>query len=227
MLTLALETSSSLGSLALRRNGRVCEELFLPAIGRRATRFLLPELMRFLARHALKPRDLDLLAVSLGPGAFTGLRVGVTCAKTLAWATGRPLVAVDSLLAIAQNSPAAPLVAVAIDAQRQGVLLALYQPGVNGRGRPLGTTRLVRRDELASHVPENALLTGPGLTSLDANQIAGRSTAPRPFWLPRAATVARLADDQFLRGEIADPHSLEPCYARRSAAEDQWAAAGK
>lgn len=227
MNTLAIETSSSVGSLALRRDGRVLEELYLPAIGRRATRMLLPEMIRFLGRHGLRPRDLNLIGVSVGPGAFTGLRVGVTCAKTLAWATDRPLVAVDSLLAIARNIPASPLVAVVLDAQRQGVLVGRYQRDTDGRQRRLEPIRLVARGELPDHIPNRARLTGPGLAGLDADWLAGRPIAPRPLWLPRASAVASLAEEQFAQGDVADPHSLEPRYARRSAAEEQWIAAGK
>src|SRR5262245_58515613 len=104
ILTLALESSGPAGSIALLEGERVLGEQTLE-LGCRHGQALLPEIRRLLARCNRTARDCRLVAVSIGPGSFTGLRVGVTCAKTMAFATGCQVAAVDTLLAIAANSP--------------------------------------------------------------------------------------------------------------------------
>ena len=221
MTILGIETSSPLGSLALRRDDRCLEERFLPALARRGTRILVPEIMAFLRRHDLRPADLDAVAVSIGPGGFTGLRVGLTCAKTLAWANGASLVAVDTFQAVAENVPSEESVAVIVDGQRRGVLLGIMSRTRGGGWERLGPFEMVRREELRDRISGVAMLSGSGLMGLDVGLIHGVPIAPRPLWLPRAAVVARIGEDRFRRGDIDDPLTIEPRYARRSAAEEQ------
>src|SRR5438552_3091101 len=99
-LTLAIETSGIVGSIALCSDGERIEERTLQ-LGRHHGQSLIPELRQLLEDHRRKPRDCDLIAVSIGPGSFTGLRVGVVCAKTLAYVTGSRVAAVDTFHAIA------------------------------------------------------------------------------------------------------------------------------
>lgn len=223
MITLGIETSGSVGSLALRREGRCVEEMFLPELSRRHARMLVPELMGFLRRHGVRPRELGLVAVSVGPGAFTGLRVGVSCAKTLAYSTATPLVAVDTFLAIAENTPGAGRVAVIADAQRRGVLLGIFTRTRAGGWERAAAPAVVRREDLKTHLAGVELVSGPGLIGLDRGLVAGLEIARREYWLSRAAVAARLGEERFSRGEAEDPLVLEPHYARRSAAEDQRA----
>lgn len=104
MLTLAIETSGPVGSLALLE-GRNCLAERTLQLGTQHGQSLVPELRRMLVDLGKSPRDCELLAVSTGPGSFTGLRIGVVCAKTWAYATGCRLVAVDTHQAIAMNAP--------------------------------------------------------------------------------------------------------------------------
>ena len=221
MTILGIETSSPLGSLALRRDGHCVEERFLSGLSRRGTRILVPELMAFLRRHDMRPSDLDAVAVSIGPGGFTGLRVGLTCAKTLAWASGASLVAVDTFQAVAENVPSEESVAVIVDGQRRGVLLGIMSRTPGGSWERLGPFAMVRREELRDRIAGVAMLSGSGLIGLDPGLIHEIPIAPRSLWLPRAAVIARLGEDRFRQGEIDDPLTIEPRYARRSAAEEQ------
>src|SRR5262245_22963627 len=104
MLTLAVETSGPVGSVALL-DGEQCLDERVLELGRHHGQALVPEIGRLLAGQGRMPRDCALIAVSAGPGSFTGLRVGIVCAKTLAYAAGCRVAAVDTLLAIACNSP--------------------------------------------------------------------------------------------------------------------------
>ena len=104
---LAIETSSRLGSVALAEDGNTLLQDAFPHGLQHAARIILAvdELCRQL--H-WTPRDIREIYVSAGPGSFTGLRIGITLAKTLAWATGAALVAVPSVRVLADNAPAMP-----------------------------------------------------------------------------------------------------------------------
>src|SRR5687768_2419931 len=105
MLVLSIETSGTGGSIALVDDRACLAERSLSQAGRRHARTLVFELKQLLAEREVAPGDLGAVAVSIGPGSFTGLRVGVVCAKTLAYAVSTKLVAVDTFLAIAAQSP--------------------------------------------------------------------------------------------------------------------------
>src|SRR5712671_1633891 len=104
LLTLAIETSGPLGSVAVIEAGQVLGEETLE-LGRQHGQSLIPTIGRVLADSGKKARDCQLVAVSVGPGSYTGLRVGVVCAKTLAYVANCRLAAVDTLQSIACNSP--------------------------------------------------------------------------------------------------------------------------
>src|SRR4051794_26395153 len=102
---LAIDTSTTRAAVAISTRGGAVH--VAPDGGdRRHGRSLLPGVRAVLGAAGLAAGDLDFMAVGLGPGSYTGLRIGLTAAKTLAYATGRPLVGLDSLEVIARNAPA-------------------------------------------------------------------------------------------------------------------------
>jgi tRNA threonylcarbamoyladenosine biosynthesis protein TsaB len=223
MILLAVETSGPVGSLALRRDGRCLEERFLPELGRRHAQSLVPETVAFLRRHGVEPANVNAVAVSVGPGSFTGLRVGVTFAKTFAYAAGAELVAVETFHAIAENTPAASSIIVTADAQRGGLIVGRYIRGADGRFRRDGELRLVTPSELASSLRPADLLTGPGVDRL-SNSASVEIAAPH-LRQPRASTVGSLGEELLRTGHTADPWTLEPLYVRKSSAEEKREAA--
>jgi len=162
--------------------------------------------------------DLGAVAVSTGPGNFTGLRIGLATAKTLAWSLGIPLVAVPTLEVLAaQCSFHAHPIGVVMDAKRGEVFWGLFRcpedwPQVleGPRRLPVG--------ELPALVSLPLLLTGPGL---DAHrETLTRLLPPEITWAPpdlrwpRASTLARLARRRLELGLIANPAQLIPTYLR-------------
>ena len=102
---LALDTSTERAAIGLgTRSGMVYAETTDAA--RKHGRDLIPRLAEILAKGGLSPRDIEVIGVGVGPGSFTGLRVGVTAAKTLAYTTGAVLIGLDSLEVVACNAPA-------------------------------------------------------------------------------------------------------------------------
>lgn len=234
MKWLGIETSSPVFSVAVSDGEKILACLQGEGQGRPSS--LLTDLIQqALIQARLTLAQVDALAVSIGPGSFTGLRVGVMTAKTLAWALAKPVQPVSSLEAIAQNlappphhpqvvgSPAGGGVAgsprdvlVFLDARKGNVYSALFSPSGDG-----GLTR-VTEDELLS--PTEALtlardvtvLVGDGLKKYGALVAAATGArmdpAPADLWFPRADTVCRLADRQWPQGRVDDPHRLVPKY---------------
>lgn len=220
MLVLAIETSGSSGSVALWGPDGLLEERSLSASGRRHARTLVPELGDLLRSHGGTPRDVTRLGVSVGPGSFTGLRVGIVCAKTFAYACGCELVAVDTFAAVAAALPDETAVWIIDDALRGDVYAARYvreDPGTPWRiAQQPGLLPLEGFLPLA----RGQLVSGPGLAK-HADEFAASRLAPPDLWHPAAARIAQLAAAAELPGAGADPWTLEPFYIRRSAAEEK------
>jgi tRNA threonylcarbamoyladenosine biosynthesis protein TsaB len=235
MRLLALETSGRLGSISLveSRNGTtaVLAESDLPA-GERSARTLLPAVHDALADQGWRPADIDLIAVTTGPGSFTGLRIGVVAAKTLAYALGAKLVGVHTLVAIAENastdagvdSPPPARLWTVLDAQRQELFAAsfdLTQPVID-QAQP--ATKIIAIDAWLERLRRGDAVAGPPLAKLASRLPDGVAAVPHDLWPPSAAATGRLGFALFQRGVAIEPLELVPHYYRRSAAEEKAAA---
>lgn len=231
LLTLGVETSGLIGAVALRRTGQTIESVSLQQSGRRHAQTLIAEVDAMLCRAGLTSQQLDVVAVSIGPGSFTGLRVGVVFAKTLAYATGCRLAAVDTFRAIAAASPAdVSEVFVVSDAQRGDLFVGQYVLGDLARG-PIRQGEIViesadsfgqRVRSLAAARPDIAI-TGPAAATLRSVLSPTVHVLASEIQHPRAEFIAELGERQALAGELSDPWQLEPFYLRRSAAEEKAA----
>jgi len=219
---LALETTETLGSVAAADDGNLLEELELDPNSRSA-QSLTPAIQTLLGQLAWRPQDVDLVAVTRGPGSFTGLRVGVTTAKVFAYAAGAEILGVDTLETIASAVPdEVRAVAVAVDAQRHEVVAGMFRRAEDGWFRPTGPSELVALDAWLGGLEPGTTITGPILRKC-ARQVPDHLVVlDERYWAPRAATVARLAGRDHAAGRRDDLWSLVPRYSRRSAAEEKW-----
>jgi tRNA threonylcarbamoyladenosine biosynthesis protein TsaB len=198
---------------------------------RKHGRDLVPCIRDLLQTAGLAIHDLHVVAVGVGPGSFTGLRIGLTAAKTLAYATSADLVGFDSLEGLAANAPADALdVHVVADAQRGDVYAADFAR--HAPGEPLFRVFESRIESLAdwsSRLGETGVVFGPGLDSpsILAAIPAGTAIADSDFHRPRADRLIELARRLWQSGRRDHLHALEPRYLRRSAAEEKWAAAAR
>ncbi len=223
MLILAIETSQVPGSIALCRDDVLLEERSLQP-ERRHAETLVPEIQRLLADHGYTANDCGGIAVSEGPGSFTGLRVGTTCAKTLAYAATAQLVAVPTLTAVAAQSPRdIDKVFVVSDAQRRQLFVGEFELGGGGQPRQIGDITIVDAEAWAGERTANDVVSGPALKKFQ-ELFSGRCRMTSPeCWSPRAATIAELGFVKIQAGELADPFSMKPFYLRPSAAEEKLA----
>lgn len=222
MRVLAIETSGSVGGVAIAEGQRLVGERSFTE-GLRHGRELMPSIRDVFDEAGWKPDDVDLIAVSVGPGSFTGLRIGVTCAKSLAFALSKAVVAVPSLDVLAENAPTdVRFVAPILDARRESVYAALYRQGDAGRVRE--TDVLVDSPEkVCALLPEGALVFGDGAERYrEIFQTKRVVFGEDELTAPRAPTVARLGLALHDRGETTDPVALVPVYLRRPEAEEKW-----
>jgi tRNA threonylcarbamoyladenosine biosynthesis protein TsaB len=222
MLILGIETSGPRGSIALCRDDECLAQVELESAPRRHAQTLVSQIGDTLRQLGLKIAELDAVAVSVGPGSFTGLRVGVVCAKTLAYANGCRLAAVDTLEAIAANSPLdVTLVHVIADAQRGDLFVGDYCRQSDVAWVCETPPRIVRADEWLASLTERDVVSGPGLL---ADRLGGPPvwrSLPETCWTPSARQVAAIGARQIGQGVVAEVASLEPLYVRRSAAEEK------
>jgi tRNA threonylcarbamoyladenosine biosynthesis protein TsaB len=220
---LVLDTSTQRAALALVLSGGEVR-VAAPDPAQRHGRNLIPAIQALLAQAGLAVAELDGLAVGLGPGSYTGLRIGLTAAKTLAYAAGKPLVGLDSLEAIARNAPAAALrVSVAADAQRGDLYVADFRrEGPEGPLLRLSPTHVEPRSSWLARLVEPTCVLGPAVPRLGVAWPPAAVPAPDEAHWPDGRQLAALARDVWATGRRDDPWFLEPLYLRRSAAEEQW-----
>jgi tRNA threonylcarbamoyladenosine biosynthesis protein TsaB len=209
---LAIETSTELCSAALLDDDRLfVEEALAP--NQHAER-LAPMVRKVLARAGLAVEDLDAIAFGQGPGSFTGLRIACGMAQGLALGTGRRVVPVPSLLALAEQANASRVVA-AFDARMGETYLAAYSR-MGGDWEAAIPPGLFHRDALPKLPGRDWVGTGSGFDAFDwlrgayATQVATRIAGD----LPKASAVARVAARRLARGESVAPEEAAPLYLR-------------
>lgn len=218
-MLLAVETSGMQGSIAIADGDRLITERILETEGHRHAQTLVSEVDRVLRDLGLHPSDIKTVAVSIGPGSFTGLRVGLVFAKTLAWLNQAQLVAVDSLQAIAQQVPSEIETVTALsDAQRGEFFAGNYRwDARSGCRQPTNTVHVSTIDALTTESP----LVGPSLLNARAALQARHQLLDDSYCVPRASTVARIGFDMLQCGRLSVAETLEPVYVRLSYAEEK------
>ena len=226
---LAIETSGQSGSVALCAAGQIVAQRQLDPQARSA-RVLAPAMQEILRHQGWQPRQIDVVAVAVGPGSFTGLRVGVTTAKTFAYAVGAKVVAINTLDVIAAGVHDAPpqvqRLLVGLDAQRGDVFAAQYGRTGQQPWQRVALAEIMTSAAWLALAGEDCGLAGPVLTKLvGSNQGDVLSTnawlAPREQWEPQATAVAQLAAERAVANAFDDLWTLAPLYLRRSAAEEK------
>jgi tRNA threonylcarbamoyladenosine biosynthesis protein TsaB len=226
MNILAIDTSISCASLAVAAHQEIVAESLVNT-DRTLSARLIPEIERLLDTKKLTFADIDLFAVSLGPGSFTGVRGGVATIQGLALATGKPCAGFSSLQLLAMNfSLSSTLVCPLIDARKSEVYGALYDCSV-----PLPSPRIadcvlpprLLLDQIKTLTADPVIFVGDGAVrygDLIAEQLGEQAlVAPFPLHVPRAANGILLALDAFHNGRALDPSRLLPVYLRASDAE--------
>jgi tRNA threonylcarbamoyladenosine biosynthesis protein TsaB len=208
MIVLAIDTSTSACSCALWRDGAIAARR-LAVMARGQSEALMPMVAEVMAEAGLGFDNLDLLAVTVGPGAFTGLRIGLAAARGLALASNLPLAGISTPLAVAAAIPmnqrqGRTLLSV-IDSRRDEAWVQAFTADLT----PLGEVEALLPAQVAERYPMPVVVAGDGAAGL-LPLLADALAADSPGW-PDAAQVAGLAARHWAAGTALPP---EPLYLR-------------
>lgn len=219
MKLLAFETSTEACSVAVWNDGALTERFEIAP--RRHAELALPWAQALLDEAGLVRAQLDAVAVARGPGAFTGVRLGIALAQGIALALDLPMLPVSTLAALAMRAGGPGRILAAIDA-RMGEVYAGAFERTDGGVRPLGPEAVSPPDAVAlPGADEGWQGVGTGFEAMDGAlrvHLAPRLTGVEAAELPRAGDVARLAAQAWARGEIVAPERVEPAYLRDNVA---------
>jgi tRNA threonylcarbamoyladenosine biosynthesis protein TsaB len=229
MKTLAIDTSNNVMGVAIIDDNRVIGE-YVTNVQKNHSVRVMPAINQLLRDCDIKPKEVEKIVVAAGPGSYTGVRIGVTIAKTLAWSLNIPLVGVSSLEALAANGIYfAGHVVPLFDARRGQVYTGLYK-GAHGE---LHTVKEDRIQMLNEYVEELKDVDGPIL--FIGNDVALHQDtiiealgdkavfAQSSFHHPKPSGLALIGRDK----EASDVHAFVPNYIRLAEAEANWLAEQK
>ena len=214
MRVLGIDTSSRFLSIALAE-GKVivAEESYL--LERRHSSLLIPKIKKMLKRAAFSIYDVDAFVVGLGPGSFTGLRIGVSTVKGFGIATKKPCIGIASIDALALNAKwAHGSIVPIIDAKRKNVYSAIYKKGKSSIVRK-SSYMLSGLDELMKKVKGDVIFLGDGI-DLYRKGISSQNKKAvfleEKHWYPHAGNLIRLALPKIKRHRKYSLNELEPIY---------------
>jgi tRNA threonylcarbamoyladenosine biosynthesis protein TsaB len=216
-----------MGGVALINNGHLIAEVCITS-NETHSRRLMVIIKWLMEKAAVKWSDLDIIAVSLGPGSFTGLRIGITCAKALAFALRLPVIGVPTLDALASHvvSCKGDLICPLLDAKKSQIYTAVYLAKPSGELEKISPYLAIFPNELADFVPnsQRVLLLGEGLfiyMDIFLKALGNRAViVPNYIAHVRAASVGIWAESRFQKEKKFDDYkTLKPIYVRLPEAE--------
>jgi tRNA threonylcarbamoyladenosine biosynthesis protein TsaB len=224
MKILGLDTATSCGSIGIIDDDEVIAEYALHREETLSAR-LLPAIQTLLAEARLDLHEIDGIAVSLGPGSFTGLRVGLSAVKGLALGVERAVAGVPTLDALACNLPYTPYhICPLLNARKGEIYAALYKNGVAGHVEQLTPYQALSPAALIKQIPpQETVFLGDGVKvcrDLIVERLAEKAFfAPLHLGFLRGTTIAELGLKRILKGGRDDISSLVPIYVRPPDAE--------
>ncbi len=226
MKVLALETATVTGSIAILDDqtgliGEVRTDVKIVHAER-----LMPSIEWLLDTSRIPIEEIDAFAVSIGPGSFTGLRIGLSTAKGFAYAAGKPLVPVSTLDAFARTLPfCAHAICPLLDARKNEVYAALYK-WEKGLLKKILPETAINPEQLVKEINGPVVFMGDGTRKyrqLITDVLKDKAIfAPPSRMSPSASTIAEIAIEKIRQGIDTDPVSLTPFYIRKSEAEIKW-----
>ena len=225
-LILSMDTATPCSSVALtlgtRIDGRVLASLSLTGNVTHSRR-LLKAIDYLLHEAALDWPEIDGIGVSLGPGSFTGLRIGMATAKGLATAAGKALFGISSLDSLAAKCSTSRLICAVVDARKKEVYTAFYRCKRDGLAERISVMNVVAPEKLAAAITEPVVMIGDGVPVYGElfKKLLGEKVVFAPAMLHElsAASLGMLAGEKLLLGDMLDVAEAAPLYIRSSDAE--------
>jgi tRNA threonylcarbamoyladenosine biosynthesis protein TsaB len=218
MLTLAFDTSSKTAAVALLQDDVILYDTIIN-VGLNHSEVLLPAIDQACLQTRIKIAEIDLFACTIGPGSFTGLRIGVSTLKGLVLGTGKPAVGISSLAALALNvSRSSKIICSVMDAGRGQVYIAYYLYNENGLIDQIGTDKVVNPREIIHNPEQEIIFVGDGaikyadiLSNTKTKEINIASVMQQYI---RASSVGFLGREKYDRNELLNAENFVPIYLR-------------
>jgi len=226
MKVLGIDTSTSCGTVGLIDDEQVLSDTLLNIPVTHSERLL--GAIEFSLREArCSIEDVEGWAISLGPGSFTGLRIGVSTVKGLAFATGKPVAGIGTLDVLAsQVSPTPYLICPILDARKKEVYSAFYRYGEGGVLLRQSEDQVLRPEDLVKRINGQTILIGDGVRTyrdLLLRSLPSLAIFPAaPLHIPHGSMVAKLGFELLKKGDHLNVSTFSPIYIRPSEAEVKW-----
>ncbi|MCR1898902.1 tRNA (adenosine(37)-N6)-threonylcarbamoyltransferase complex dimerization subunit type 1 TsaB [Irregularibacter muris] len=225
MKVLALDTSSIVATAALVDEDRVIGEMIINHKKNHSEK-LMPIIQNLLEEVEVEIKEIDAFGVCIGPGSFTGLRIGMATAKALAQVADKPMVGISTLEALAYNLPFSQgSICPILDAQRNQIYTGLYQ-WKNKELIALEKDQAIGAEEWIEKLKDREkpiILVGDGVAKFGAlfqENLQGKiMIAPPPVRMPRASSIGSLALQRVQEGKAQHFKDISPQYLRKSQAE--------
>lgn len=225
MLTLAIDTSSMTASCAIVQDQKVVAEISTQH-GKTHSQKIMPMIKTTLAMVDKQLKDVDLFAASVGPGSFTGIRIGVVTIKSLAYSLKRPVCGISTLEALAFTMPDYNgLISPMLDARNDQVYTAFYRKNNKQLEKIVDECGITIDEwlEKAKALNETLFVLGDGFPvhheKLRASLGDNLLNSPQGIFFPRASATALLAEEAYRDNRSVTPMELKPQYLRKSQAE--------
>jgi tRNA threonylcarbamoyladenosine biosynthesis protein TsaB len=210
---LGIDTTTKFLCVGVYDNGRICE--YNLELERKHSALLMVTLRRILEALSWKPQDIDYFACGLGPGSFTGSRIGAAAIKGLAWSLKKPIVSISSLDVLARNvdEEGAAVIPV-LDARRGLVYCSIYQH----KGDTLKRTSpymLLTLDDLFKKIKPGSILLGDALALYQdeiARHVKGVKFLDKDYWRMRAGNIIAPALEKIASGSLNTAFDIKPIY---------------
>ncbi|UCE18802.1 MAG: tRNA (adenosine(37)-N6)-threonylcarbamoyltransferase complex dimerization subunit type 1 TsaB [Gemmatimonadota bacterium] len=222
MIVLGIETATLIEGVAVVDGDRVVAE-HRSHVGSTHAEHLVPTILQTLGAAGFGMKEVDGIAISIGPGSFTGLRIGLSAVKGLSLARGIPVVAVPTLDGLAYHVPFCRYsVCPILDAKRHEVYTALYRTS-EGVPERLTEPRAINPEDLVTEISEPTIFLGDGVpvyARLIREHLGSKAHfAPNHVGLPSGSAIALLGHTLLIEGKTVDIQSVQPFYIRKSDAE--------
>ena len=213
MKILGVDTTTKFLCLGIYDDGKVYE--YNLEVGRRLSVLLIQTIKRVVDALGWRTGDIDYFACGLGPGSFTGIRVGLATIKGLSWAANKPVIGIPSLDILARNvresdNPIVPI----IDAKRNLIYCSIYKIK-NGTLKRIAPYLLLSEDAFFRKSAKNALILGDGLTLYKEKilrNIKGATILDSGYWYPKAHNIIGLSLERIKAKKLDNPFDIKPIY---------------
>jgi len=215
MKILALDTSTKFLTLGLYEGEKYYD--YNMNLGRKHSSLLAPTIKRVIGALGWKIQDIDYFACGLGPGSFTGVRIGVSTIKGMAFGRTQPVVGISTLDILARNAPKeinCKKIVPVLDARRGLLYYSIYAK-VNSRLRRMIPYRLATKKEFLKEVRSGSIILGDGLECCSDELLRnskGMILLDKDYWYPKANQLVRLAQERIKEGKLSESAKIKPIY---------------